>query len=299
VLFLLLSILPLVLFAIGLKLSIGGSPVFDNPDDLIRFNPPQIFSTYMGNGRWMFLGYIAVMLALFAIGNSKIRLFYVYTPIILLLTIWNPIFAPWIARYFTSFATYWRVYWLLPIGMGYALLLILLIQLKKWKSLVVSCVATLLIGFSIGDAFIYTDPALYQTENPAKLPVNHIQAVQYLADQNPYPDLVLTPEELAISVPQLTTKIRLFWSRSDYIQEFLFRENQRREFNRRLHLEMIYNPVNEMTSEEILTEIESFGIDLVVIPEGNIPLISKIEQAGLTQTHRTPGYIYYKPGILK
>jgi hypothetical protein len=62
---------------------------------------------------------------------------------------------------------------------------------------------------------------------------------------------------------------------------------------------MIYNPVNEMTSEEILTEIESFGIDLVVIPEGNIPLISKIEQAGLTQTHRTPGYIYYKPGILK
>ncbi len=287
------GIVPLALFAIAIRVGISNSQVFNNPDDLLQFDPQQIALRFMGLGIFWFAAYMVMLIVLFATKDKTIRLLFVYFPLLLVLTIWNPFFAPYIAKYITSFATYWRVYWFLLIGPGISITVVYLVQSKRWKLLVALTGFLIMSLFAMGKAFLYGDPLLYHPQSTYKISQNHLAAVDYLIQEQPYPTLILAPEELAISVPQLTTSVRLFWSKSDYIQDFLYRENQRREFNRRLHLEMIYNPGNEMPPETIRSEVDAFNIDLVVVPSTNSELIQKVETANMKQVYQTPGYLYY------
>ncbi len=199
------------------------------------FDPQQIVLRFIGQGALWFIAYLVILIGLFASKEKIIRLLFVYFPLLLGLTIWNPIFAPYIAKYITSFATYWRVYWLLLIGPGISLAVVCLVQSKRWKLLVALSSFLILSLLTMGKAFLYADPLLYHPQSTYKISQNHLSAIDYLVREQSYPTLILAPEELAVSIPQVTTSIRLFWSKSDYIQDFLYRENQRKEFNRRLH----------------------------------------------------------------
>lgn len=287
------GLVPLVFYAIAIRIGIGNSQVFNNPDDLFMFVPKQIALRFIGMGVLWFIAYLVILIGLFATKEKTIRLVFVYFPLLLVLTIWNPVFAPYFAKYITSFATYWRVYWLLIIGPGISLAVVCLVQSRRWKLLVALTGYLVLSLFAMGNTFIYADPLLYYPQSTQKISQNHLYAVDYLVRKHSYPSLILAPEELAISIPQLTTSIRLFWSRSDYLQEFLYRENQRKEFNRRLHLEMIYNPGDDMSPQLLRSEVDAFNIDLIVVPDTNNELIQKIETAKLKLVHETPGYFYY------
>jgi hypothetical protein len=284
---------PLVLYAIAIRVGIGNSQVFNNPDDLLQFDLQQIAIRFMGQGVLWFTAYMVILFGLFMTKEKTIRLLFVYFPLLLFLTVWNPIFAPYIAKYITSFITYWRVYWFLFIGPGISLAVVYLVQSKRWKLFVALTGFLIMSLFTMGKTFIYADPLLYHPQSTQKISKNHLSVVKFLVRDHPYPSLVLAPEELAISIPQVTTSIRLFWSKSDYLQDFLYRENQRREYNRRLHLAMIYNPGNDMPPEMIRSEVDAFNIDLVVVPSANRELIQKVETANMKLVYDTPGYFYY------
>jgi hypothetical protein len=287
------TLIPIVLFAVAIKIGLNPSQVYNNPEDIARFNPLQAFLGFWGKGIWILAGYLISLPVIIKHTNGKVKSFYLYFPAILLLTIWNPILAPYFAKYLTSFATYWRVYWFLPVGMIFGQVVVVLAQEKRYVSLAGFSVALVILGITTGGSLIFANPSLFHPPNTSKIPTNDIESINFLKVNYEYPHMIMAPEELAISIPQLPNSIRLFWSRSDYLQDFLYREGNRREFNRRLRLEMIYQEGNEMTPEVIRSEVEAFGIDLIVVPENNTILSEKLSSANFVTISQTPGYKYY------
>ena len=90
--------------------------------------------------------------------------------------------------------------------------------------------------------------------------------------------LVIAPEEVAVTLRQVSPNLRLFWSRQNYMQEFLDNGKKNSPYKQRLELEAIYSFNDDWSSADILTAFQQNQIDLVVVPMGNTVLRSKLTE---------------------
>ncbi|MEE3471745.1 MAG: DUF6077 domain-containing protein [Butyrivibrio hungatei] len=170
-----------------------------------------------GNDYWYLLKrsngegiyYIIYLIALFIVmiwGKEKVKNFFWLIPIVELATFINPLFCDWIGNNLTGVATYWRIFWLIPIDVTFLYAVECMFEKvsKKYLVLLPTFIITLLVG-----RFAYIGDKFKMAENPEKL---HDSTIK-IADILPKGSAILLPEEYYCELRQYTGDILLTWSR--------------------------------------------------------------------------------------
>lgn len=274
-----LSLLPIGLFAITIKLGVTGSEYFDS--SIMDFQPLLVLSKYLGKSVPFVVFYILCVIFMYKDQDYYQKLIFIFSPALLLIFVWNPLIAPFIAYNITSIFTYWRVYWLFPLGMGIAFSLEKLYHRQK-KSYFYSSLTIILVFNLLARLNIYND--LEQPQNLYKLPQEHVDIAQFLEKSNITNLYVLAPEEVNISIRQISSEITLFWSRN----------TQSGEYPKRPNLETMLYPDENIPSEIIINEFDKSDINVIIVPRSNVILFEKI--GSLKQIFESKNYyVFYYP----
>ena len=91
------------------------------------------FLQYKGNGMYMALFLLGMLYIYLNEKDKKMRCLFLYFPLATLFVTLNPLFNKCVGKIFTG-SVYWRLFWLLPIGITIAYCLIKFVQDQKEKS---------------------------------------------------------------------------------------------------------------------------------------------------------------------
>ena len=265
-----LSVLPIGFYALAIRAGMQTSVLNQYP--LEEFSLRLTLERFIGTGVVFYLLYLVGIAFAIRRMDSIGKIAFVFVPAILILSIWNPIFVNLIAKYITSYPTYWRLYWLFPLGIGIAYLAVLLFRSNRMIGSIFSIV--LLFCGLISSSYVWQSLSL--PENLEKLPRQHLQIAEIIDTLKPNA-MVIAPDDVAVTLRQVSSHLRLFWSRQNYMQEFLDDGKKENPYRKRLEIQAMYSFNQDLTSDEILAALKQYKIDLVIIPRDNPVLLRKLE----------------------
>lgn len=170
------------------------------------------FLEFIGSGMYMLLFFIALLYIYLKEENKKNKAFLLYTSIIVLLITLNPIFNKVVGKIFTA-SVYWRVFWLLPLGITIAYAGVKFINSEKTKYKQVVATVGLILIVVVSGKFIYTKENYFKLGNLYKLPDEDVLVTQLIgADDEEYKK-VIAPESLVAHMRQVDASIDLAYRR--------------------------------------------------------------------------------------
>lgn len=204
------------------------------------------------------------------LGDRRRQAYLVFFPVVALLTFANPFLADPVATYLTSYHTYFRVYWLVPVACGLGATLALLSRLLSkslpetfptwavWQHPGVQALLPLAIAL-LGLLSTLLTPGLYVwsrenlhlmipdasphrlAENPAKMPTDLIViADRLLSDEGISQTNILATEEVVSYLTPLSRDFRFVHTRIIYTLQLFDRAGRREEGQKRYLLSLLF-----------------------------------------------------------
>ena len=173
---------------------------------------PEIFSQYSeytGTGIFMVLFFVCIVYLFITEKNETNKSVLVYGSIVLVITIFTPLLY-YLYISFVDDTTYWRMWWLVPVGIGIAYVGTNLINNHRVPGFLI--VALILV---LGGRFVYTsDPSFKRAENEYQLDQVVIDLCDYLdsVDEEDYLNVAM-PAELLTQVRQYNINIFMPYGR--------------------------------------------------------------------------------------
>lgn len=170
------------------------------------------FAEYKDAGMYVALFFIAMLYIYFKEEDKKKRSLFMYFPLIALFVTLNPLFNKVVGKIFTE-SMYWRLYWILPIGItiGYAMIKFIYEQNNKKDKIVVTI--SLLAILILSGRFVYTERNFSKAENFYKLPDENVLVAQIIdEDEGEYKKALVT-EVLTPHIRQITAQVQLAYPR--------------------------------------------------------------------------------------
>ena len=187
----------------------------------------------------------------------------------------NPIFHKIIGNLFE--ATYWRLFWLIPLIIEIAYFSVLLIKEQEKKNQVVACVGIILIIIFSGK-FIYNQNNFIKTGNLYKLPDESVLVAQLIgADEAEYKKAIV-PETLVAHIRQIDASIELLYKRDPEGKYF---ENP------------AWRELNSGNVEGITKIAKDKKCNYIVFKKAAV-LTAKMEDYGFEKMTETENYAIYK-----
>jgi hypothetical protein len=280
-----LSLAPLAIYALGIRSGVIGSVgtnYLPNP-----FHPLTVYKSFFRTGWPYYAAYLILAFYYLRRGNFEQRVIFGYSPLALVVFVYNPLLAPYIARFITGYSTFWRMLWLIPVGIGLAGAIVDVFNRKRTYSYILF---VLFLGYGLlNHSFLLTSLTL--PVNLEKLPAEQVQLANFVASNYGSKAVVLAPEDISVTVRQVSSLPQFFWSRQDYIFEFTADGKKNKEFERRFDLETILYSNDEMPVDVIKSELSHYGINLIVAPKSQPELLSKLE--GYENVLETSNYILF------
>lgn len=170
------------------------------------------FGEFKGSGMYIALFLIAILYIYLKEDNKKIKAFLVYFPIIVLLITLNPIFNKVVGKVFTS-SVYWRVYWMLPLGIVIAYAAVRFINSENEKAKKVIATIGIIITIIMSGKFIYNKENYIQVSNLYKVPDEVIEVVEVIRQGKEEKKKALTSEQLVAYIRQVDASVELAYQR--------------------------------------------------------------------------------------
>lgn len=170
------------------------------------------FKEYMGTGMYVALYVLACIYIYLTEVNKKNKALFVYFPILVLIVTMNPIFNKIIGGIFTP-STYWRLYWLFPLGITIAYAFVKLVNSidEKYKKTFVGIALIILI--MVSGRLIYREENYQKVGNLYKLPDEHVLVAQLIgADEEEYKKAIV-PDNMVAHIRQVDANILLAYRR--------------------------------------------------------------------------------------
>lgn len=228
-------------------------------EDLQPLNFWGDLTNYIGNGYYIYFLLLIPML-IYKNNSKSVKLLTVYTVLLFILFL-NPYSSQVLAEYFTSAQTYWRLFWLIPLGTIISLvgvkIFILSDRILFLKKSSVILFAFLLI---ISGEFIFSAENKFIKEwNLHKIPDEVVEVSQYLVSDTNIK--IVADEEVSMYVRSMANNVELLYTRYAYMIGFL---GESPEFNDRVVLYEIING-NYYDFEYFFENIKKYQINKVVI----------------------------------
>ena len=112
------------------------------------------FQEYQGNGMYIALFFVAMLYIYLKEEDKKKKNLFLYFPICVLLVTLNPLFNKMVGKIFTA-SVYWRMYWILPVGITIAYSVVKFVSEQKEKSQKIVVAISLITIIIFSGKFIY------------------------------------------------------------------------------------------------------------------------------------------------
>lgn len=258
----------------------------------------NVVKEFIGSGYYYIL-YICSLVIIMLKGSYRAKTYFLLVPLIYLLTLYNPLFTKIIAKYFTSPAVFWRVFWLLPMELSICYAFVKILNLKnspKYKVIVFLIEILLLI---IMGQFVYTKKNGYEiAENPNKIPQCIIDQTYYIIEKQKQYNAnekatVMAPKEPLhdAMMRQITSDVNLFWSRDMYMNN-LYSKDDIALMNK---INSIYN--NEVPSidyNEFNQIRKKYKINWIIINDDSQQIIEYLDNTDSESKENIAGYYIYQ-----
>lgn len=172
----------------------------------------QTFLEFQGSGMYIALFFISMLYIYLKEDNKKVKALLVYFPIIILLITLNPIFNKIVGKIFTS-TVYWRVYWMLPLGLVIAYAAVQFINTENEKSKKVIATIGIIITIMMSGNLVYNKENYKKFGNLYKVPDEAIEVVEIIRQGDEKKKKALTSEQLVAYIRQVDASIELAYKR--------------------------------------------------------------------------------------
>lgn len=255
-----------------------------------------IFKNYAGGSYIMVLFLMALIYLLAAEKNKVRRAILVYTPLTLLLLFFFPIFRKGFVRLMGDGVTYYRVLWLIPMGViiAYAGMKLAFYISEKYgkngnmfKRLVLLALGAAII---LCGKYVYSSPYMSKAENLYHLPQNVIDICDIIAPEEGEDRIwAVFPTELVYFVRQYDTNIQMPYGREMVEPVWDY-----------------YNDVHEVMNHPVTIDMEALlavtrpkFCTYLVLPN-NKKISEPPENFGLELLDTIDGYpVYYDPAAAR
>ena len=288
ILYLIISFIPMIIYIlIYIILNQNVEEAFAVPKDEVSI----IESLKLYKSNIYLIYYVIATIIIMFIGDKTAKRYFGYIQLINLLTIWNPFFSNFIARYFTSSAVFWRVLWILPIEFAIAYCIAKLIEKTKDKKIKTIVIVVSILILMIPGKFVYS---FELTENLENMPQYIVNQTNYILEnsneQNEIVVLGLPDPEHNTNMRQISSKIKLIYSRQLYIDKI----KNKQQIEERTNLEKLYFDNYIYTIEQFNELIRKYNIDWMIVSNLNTNLINYVEKSSLQKNCEIDGYTLYK-----
>ncbi len=233
------------------------------------------FLEYKGTGMYVALFFISMLYILLKEEDKKNRAFFAYFPIFTLFITLNPIFNKLVGSIFTS-SVYWRVYWVIPLGITIAYGAVKFINNENEKSKKIIATIGIIIVIMISGKFIYYKGNYFKLGNFYKLPDDDVYATHIIgADEAEYKKAIV-PEGLVAHVRQIDATINLAFPRDPEGKS-----------------NPILNELNAGNVEGITKIAKENKCNYIVFKKATV-LMGEMEEYGFEKLGETQNYAIYK-----
>ncbi len=223
------------------------------------------FLNFLGEGKFYLIFYLLSLGIILWKGNRQSKIYAVFLPLALFLGIWNPLTGAFIARWVTKVPSYWRVFWLLPLGPSIAYAGCLMEEeyrsclRLRILSILAACLALILPGkwmFSSSNGFL-------TAKNTERLPQESLILGQEMVTESTQP-LVLACDALATTLRQKYLDLSLVYSRPQYILDLFQYRGEENQAAWRTRLMEFSN--GRLTDYQGITDLLSYyQVDYVIL----------------------------------
>lgn len=236
--------------------------------------------------------YIISTIIIMFIGDKKAKKYFGYIQLINLVTIWNPIFSNFIAKYFTSSAIFWRVLWILPLEFSIAYCITRCLQILNNISVKLFLAIISVIVLILSGKFAYSFEFAENLENISN---DVLIQMNYILENSKDDDeiFVMTPpdpETHGWTMRQVNSKIKLIYSRFLYIGKVKDEE----QIANRNKLNQLYYGDFSCKVEEFNELVYKLNIDWVIVNNDNFNMIEYMNQTIMIKFDEINGYTLYK-----
>ena len=254
-----------------------------------------IFKNYTG-GRYLAVLFLLALAYLFAAEkDKKRRALFLYMPLSLLLLFFFPIFRKVFVRLMGDGDTYYRVLWLIPMGVITAYGAIKLVgrlyeRKRAWAGRAVFAAAAVLVV--MGGKYVYGSQYMSKAENMYHLPQHVIDICDLIAPEEGEPRVwAVFPTDLVYFVRQYDTNIQLLYGREMVEPKWQYAEP----------VHTIMNHPTTIDIEELLKLTRERYCTYIVLPNvENKKVSEEPENFGLELMDTINGYpVYYDPVAAK
>lgn len=248
-----------------------------------------IFKNYAGGRYLMVLFFAALLFMLWKEKNKTRRAIFIYMPLSLLLLFFFPVFRKVFVRLMGGGDTYYRVLWLIPMGItiAYASVRLGAILVDKWgKTVGLAAVAACALAIMLSGSYVYGSQYMSPAENEYHLPQEVIDICDLIAPEDGEERIwAVFPTDLVYFVRQYDTDIQLLYGREMVEPKWQYAEP----------VHTIMNHPTTIDIEELLKLTRERYCTYIVLPHNKS--VSKIpEEYGLELMDTIHGYpVYYDP----
>lgn len=182
--------------------------MFKENIEIIKYSYEQ----FQGTGMYFALFLVAMLYIFLKEKDRNRKILLLYFPILVFCVITNPIFNKFVGSIFTV-NTYWRVFWLLPIGIVIGYAAVLVVNENKEKSQKIIVTVSLFIIIALSGKLIYNDYNYQECGNAYKLPDESVLVAQLIGVDEQENKKAILPETLVAHVRQIDASIELLVGR--------------------------------------------------------------------------------------
>lgn len=251
------------------------------------------FLNFFGTGKTYILLYIIAIIIIALLGDTVSKVYTIYTPLALLLSVWNPWLGRLVAEHVTMVPSYWRVFWLIPFGPAIILACLLLYErAKKFRFLQAGCLLISVAALSLPGKWMFTSNNLFiKCNNVEKIPDEVISFGEIILLENNEP-VILSCDAFSTTLRQKYTETELIFSRYQYILDlFLYRGEQQQAEERTYLMNVVNGSTDDYSRLESL--LQKYCVDYVITKYGHTNLEQTLKQNGWQIKVQSPSYQLY------
>lgn len=249
----------------------------------------EIFLLFAGNIKVVVAAFVAMLFLLLLPKNKKLKQFFLYPSIVVLLIINNPLTIYWIVeKGLMSSARYVRLYWLLPITFVLAYVCVLLVKKAQgWKKYVTAILCIVIIICT--GSYMFTEESYSKKTNLYNIPDDVIEICDFIEEdvrihnQNIEEIRIIVPFYYSCYIHQYNGNIKTLYGRYSNSQIYYTIAQQMRQ--------LIEAP--ELDVEEICEGAQESECNYIVI-DAKKHRIGKFKKYGFEKWIQTEDYIIYK-----
>lgn len=235
------------------------------------------FLEFQGTGMYIALFLVSLLYIYLKEKNKKVKNFLVFYPLVVLLVTLNPIFNKLVGPIFKE-STYWRVYWLIPLGVEIAYAAVLLINEQDERIKKIVATISVIAIIMVSGKYIYNSENFIKTGNWYKLPDESVRIAQLIGKDTEAHKKAIVPETIIAHIRQIDSSIELAYKRDP---EGRYENN------------LAFHSLNSGDVETLTKIAKNTGCNYIVFKKATV-LTAKMEDFGFEKFDETENHAIYK-----